>query len=76
MSAPIERPYTGLPDYADVDYVDGKLRVASGIVSRTSDSDLRRRWLQTIDILLAQRRVLAELETADSDLRAALGGDQ
>jgi hypothetical protein len=76
MSAPIERPYTGLPDYADADYVDGKLRVASGIVSRTSDSDLRRRWLQTIDILLAQRRVLAELETADSDLRAALGGDQ
>lgn len=56
---PLEKPYTYLPDYADVDYVDGKLRVARGILSRTTDVDLRRRWLQTVDILLAQRTALA-----------------
>lgn len=56
---PIEKPYAALPEYADVAYVDGKLRVAQGIVSRTSDPDLRRRWMQTIDVLLAQRTALA-----------------
>jgi hypothetical protein len=67
MSAPIIKPYATLPDYADVEYVDGKLRVAQGIVSRTDDLDLRRRWLQTIDILLDQRRALTELAESEAD---------
>lgn len=62
MSAPITKPYTNLPDYADVEYVDGKLQVARGIVARTNDADRRRRWLETIDILLDQRRALSEME--------------
>lgn len=61
---PMERPYTYLPVYADVDYVDGKLRVARGILGRTNDPDLRRRWMQTVDILLAQRTALAAITTA------------
>jgi hypothetical protein len=65
MTAPIVKPYATLPDYADVEYVDGKLRVASGIVRRTNDPDLRRRWLGTIDILLSQRKALAEIDDAD-----------
>lgn len=56
------KPYAVLPDYADVAYVDGKLSVARGIVSRTSDPDLKRRWWETIDILLAQRSALASIE--------------
>lgn len=59
---PLSKPYTSLPDYADAEYVDGKLSVAQGIVSRSTDPDVRRRWLETIDILLAQRSVLAEVE--------------
>lgn len=55
------KPYAKLPDYADVEYVDGKLKVARGIVSRTQDFDLRRRWLETIDILLDQRAALVSL---------------
>lgn len=58
MTAPLAKGYTTLPDYADVPYVDGKLRVARGIVSRTENPDLRRRWLETIDILLDQRLAL------------------
>ena len=59
MSAPIIKPYATLPDYADEEYVDGKLAVARGILSRTTDPDLCRRWLETVDILLDQRRALA-----------------
>ena len=58
---PLQKPYTYLPEYADVDYVDGKLRVAQGILSRTSDPVKRRRWMQTVDILLAQRVALASV---------------
>lgn len=59
MSAPLSKPYTWLPDYADVDYVDGKLSVARGIIARATDPDLRRRWQETVDILLDQRSALA-----------------
>lgn len=62
MSAPLAKPYTYLPDYADVAYIDGKLQVARRIVSRTTDPDLRRRWLETVDILLDQRKAMAEIE--------------
>jgi len=62
---PIEKPYTYLPVYADVAYVDGKLNVARGILSRATDPDLRRRWLQTVDILLAQRSALADVSAAE-----------
>lgn len=62
MSAPIVKPYTTLPDYADVEYVDGKLRVAAGIASRTNDPERRRQWLETADILLDQRNALAALK--------------
>jgi hypothetical protein len=67
---PLEKPYTYLPEYADVAYVDGKLSVARGILSRTTDPDVRRRWMQTVDILLAQRAALSavippEQETAN-----------
>ena len=57
---PLEKPYTYLPVYADVEYVDGKLRVAQGILGRTTDPERRRRWMQTVDILLAQRTALAD----------------
>lgn len=56
------KPYTILPDYADVAYVDGKLSVARGIIARTGDPDLKRRWQETVDILLDQRSALASLE--------------
>ncbi len=56
------KPYTTLPDYADIAYVDGKLLVAKGIVSRTSNPDLKRRWMETIDILLGQRSALMSIE--------------
>ena len=58
----LEKPYAKLPDYADVDYVDGKLRVASGIVSRTTDLQVKRNWSDTIDILLDQRLALSSIE--------------
>ena len=58
---PLVKPYTYLPEYADVAYVDGKLRVAQGIVSRTKDPERRRRWLETIDILLAQRAAMTSV---------------
>lgn len=56
------KPYATLPTYADIEYVDGKLKVASGIVARTTDPTVKRRWLETIDILLDQRSALASLE--------------
>lgn len=55
---PIQKPYTYLPEYADVDYVDGKLRVARLVLSRATDPEKRLRWMQTVDILLAQRTAL------------------
>lgn len=58
--SPVTRPYANLPSYADVEYVDGKLHVARGIIRRTGDPGLRRRWLQTVDILLDQRNALTE----------------
>lgn len=59
----MNKPYaSSVPNYADVEYIDGKLKVASGIVARTDDPNLKRRWLETIDQLLEQRAVLAELE--------------
>jgi len=71
MSAPIGKPYTSLPDYADIAYVDGKLRVASGIARRAKDPERRRCWLETADILLDQRIALATLDatktTTDGD---------
>lgn len=56
------KAYAFLPDYADVDYIDGKLKVARGIVSRTTNERRKRDWLETIDVLLDQRTALAELE--------------
>lgn len=61
MTASVSKPYAALPDYADVDYVDGKLRVASGIARRATDPERRRKWLETADILLDQRNALAAL---------------
>lgn len=58
---PIEKPYTILPSYADVDYVDGKLKVARGIIARTNNPDLKKRWQETADILLDQRNALDQL---------------
>lgn len=58
----LAKPYTTLPDYADVAYVDGKLSVARGIIARTDDPGLRRRWQETVDILLDQRSALTSLE--------------
>lgn len=56
------KPYTSLPDYADIDYIDGKLKVAAGIIRRTQDPDLKRRWLETVDILLAQRSAMESMQ--------------
>lgn len=56
------KPYAYLPDYADVDYVDGKLSVAQGIIARTTDPGLKRRWMETVDLLLEQRSALASLD--------------
>lgn len=61
MSASIVKAYTDLPDYADVSYVDRKLRVAR-MMLRRQDLDLRRRWLETVDILLDQRAALARVK--------------
>ncbi len=58
-------PYLSQPIYADVEYIDGKLKVARGIVSRTSDSNLKDRWQKTIDSLLDQRSMLFEVERGD-----------
>lgn len=58
---PLQKPYTYLPEYADVEYVDGKLRVAQKVLSLTTDPEKRRRWMQTVDILLAQRTALASV---------------
>lgn len=58
----LEKPYTALPSYADVSYVDGKLSVAAGIIRRASGEALRLRWLETVDILLDQRLALSSLE--------------
>ena len=62
MTGPLVKPYASLPDYADVEYVDGKLKVARGIITRTEDTELKRRWMDTVDILLDQRAALASLE--------------
>jgi hypothetical protein len=56
------KPYAFLPDYADVAYVDGKLSVARGIIARTADPGLKRRWMETVDLLLEQRSALASLD--------------
>jgi hypothetical protein len=56
------KPYAYLPDYADVAYVDGKLSVARGIIARATDPGLKRRWMETVDLLLEQRSALASLE--------------
>lgn len=56
------KPYAFLPDYADVAYVDGKLSVARGIIARSTDPDLKRRWRETVDLLLEQRSALASLD--------------
>ena len=61
----IVKPYANLPDHAGVEYVDGKLAVAAGIIRNTSDPNLRRRWLATVDVLLDQRRALAALDATD-----------
>lgn len=56
-------PYADVPDYADTDYVDGKLKVAAGIIRRADNPDLRARWLATTDELLEHRLRLAAQET-------------
>lgn len=58
----INKPYTSLPTYADVEYIDGKLKVASNIVNRTTNTKRKTDWLETIDILLDQRNALASME--------------
>lgn len=55
-------PYTALPDYADVKYVDGKLKVASGVLANCKDPRIKKNWLRTIDLLLDQRSALLALE--------------
>ena len=64
--APLGKPYTYLPPYADVSYVDGKLRVCRGVIPRSHDAQKRRRWQQTVDILLDQRLALLELAQSES----------
>lgn len=71
MSEPIVKPYATLPDYADIAYVDGRIAVARGIIVRTADPDLRRRWLATVDVLLDQRCALADLATPAATEREA-----
>lgn len=56
------KPYTNLPSYADIEYIDGKLKVAQGIVSRTDNLNTKNNWLETIDILLDQRSAMLEVK--------------
>lgn len=58
------KTYTNLPEYADVAYVDGKLEVARLCLKAATTSNKRNDWLETIDILLAQRSALSSLEEA------------
>jgi len=55
------KPYAFLPDYAGFAYIDGKLKVASGIVAKVKDEDLRRRWRETVNLLLDQRNAMADI---------------
>ena len=61
----VEKPYTYLPHYADVEYVDGKLRVARASLAAVTTDEARRGWRETIDILLDQRAALAAIEGDD-----------
>jgi hypothetical protein len=58
----LEKPYTTLPDYADVAYVDGKLSVAQYCLKAARTQKQKDEWHETIDILLGQRLALASLE--------------
>lgn len=62
----IVKPYAFLPTYANVAYVDGKLEVAASIVANTSSEKVKANWMETIDILLVQRQVLASIENGGS----------
>ncbi|GAW50604.1 MULTISPECIES: hypothetical protein [unclassified Nocardioides] len=52
----MSKPYARVPSHADVEYVDGKLRVAAGIIHRAAERGERKEgWLKTVDELLDRR---------------------
>lgn len=55
------KPYACHPQYADVEYIDGKLGVARTIVATTTNDRVRANWQKTVDILLDQRSMLASV---------------
>lgn len=57
----IDKPYTNLPNYADLEYIDGKLKVAQSIVKRTTSEETKKRWNETINIILDQRAAYLEV---------------
>jgi hypothetical protein len=60
----IVSPYCSIPSYADVDYIDGKLKVARLCV-QSSNAKTRKNWLAIIDRLLELRSMLEKVENGD-----------
>ena len=60
------KPYGYLPDYADVEYVDGKLRVARAALAASDTPQQQARWRGTVDLLLDQRSALVSLSPGEA----------